>query len=72
MMGRLLMNIATAIVVPAARADDAAAHATLQRAFPRRLIQGISKTPVPGVLQRLQGEVPHAELEAQLQKAAKR
>jgi thiol:disulfide interchange protein DsbC len=51
MMKRLLMIIAAPTAVTAARADDAAARATLQRAFPRSPIQGISKTPIPGVLE---------------------
>lgn len=58
MMERLLMIIAAATAVTAARADDTAARATLQRAFPRSLIQGISKTPVPGVLETaIEGQV---------------
>lgn len=61
MMERLLMIIAAATVATvatAARADDAAARATLQRAFPRSPIQGISKTPVPGVLEAaIEGQV---------------
>lgn len=51
MMGRLLMVIAAATVATAARGDDAAVRATLQRAFPQSPIQGITKTPVPGVLE---------------------
>lgn len=58
MMERLLMIIAAATAVTAARADDTAARATLQRAFPRSPIQGISKTPVPGVLEAaIEGQV---------------
>ncbi|WP_332774920.1 DsbC family protein [Polaromonas sp.] len=51
MMARLLMVIAAATVAMAARGDDAAVRATLQRAFPKSPIQGITKTPVPGVLE---------------------
>ncbi|UUZ63192.1 hypothetical protein LP417_26580 [Polaromonas sp. P1-6] len=58
MMERLLMVIAAATVATAARSDDAAVRATLQRAFPQSPIQGISKTPVPGVLEAaIEGQV---------------
>ncbi|UUZ76656.1 DsbC family protein [Polaromonas sp. P1(28)-13] len=58
MMERLLMVIAAATVATAARGDDAAVRATLQRAFPQSPIQGITKTPVPGVLEAaIEGQV---------------
>ena len=58
MMKRLLMVIAAATVATVARSDDAAVRATLQRAFPQSPIQGITKTPVPGVLEAaIEGQV---------------
>lgn len=61
MMERLLlvtMIAAAATVATAARADEAAVRATLQRAFPRSSIESISKTPIPGVLEAaVEGQV---------------
>lgn len=58
MMERLLIVIAAASVATAARGDNAAVRATLQRAFPQSPIQGITKTPVPGVLEAaIEGQV---------------
>lgn len=58
MMKRLLMVIAVATVATAARSDDAAVRATLQRTFPQSPVQGITKTPVPGVLEAvIEGQV---------------
>ncbi|MDP3760644.1 MAG: DsbC family protein [Ramlibacter sp.] len=51
MMKRLFLAIVAAAVAAAASADEVAVRATLQRAFPQSPIQGISKTPVPGVLE---------------------
>lgn len=39
----------------AAQADDAAVRATLQRTFPQSPIQGITKTPVPGLVEAAVG-----------------
>jgi thiol:disulfide interchange protein DsbC len=75
----------TALCVGAAQADDAAVRATLQRTFPQAAIQGIQKTPVPGIVEAAVGgrvvyvtedglyllAVPRAELEMQLLRAAK-
>lgn len=58
MMKRLLMVIAAATVATAARSDEAAVRATLQRTFPQSPVQGITKTPVPGVLEAaIEGQV---------------
>ena len=51
MMARLLTVIAAAKVATATHSDDDAVRATLQRAFPQSPVQGITKTPVPGVLE---------------------
>ena len=44
-----------ALCVGAAQADDAAVRATLQRTFPQAAIQGIQKTPVPGIVEAAVG-----------------
>lgn len=44
-----------ALWVGAAQADDAAVRATLQRTFPQAAIQGIQKTPVPGIVEAAVG-----------------
>lgn len=40
-----------AALAATAQADDAAVRATLQRTFPQSPIQGIAKTPVPGLVE---------------------
>ncbi|MDP3760639.1 MAG: DsbC family protein [Ramlibacter sp.] len=50
-MKRLFLTIVAAAVTAAASADEVAVRAALQRAFPQSPIQGISKTPVPGMLE---------------------
>jgi thiol:disulfide interchange protein DsbC len=55
---RLLWIIVAAGLAGAARADDAAVRATLQRSFPNNPIQSLSKTPVAGVLEvGIEGQV---------------
>jgi thiol:disulfide interchange protein DsbC len=51
MMKRLFLAIVAAAVTAAASAHEVAVRAALQRAFPQSPIQGISKTPIPGVLE---------------------
>ena len=48
-MKRMLMAIAA--VASVASADEGAVRATLQRTFPQSPIQGISKTPIPGLFE---------------------
>ena len=51
-MKRLLWLIGAATVAAGpVHADDAAVRATLQRIFPQSPVQGIAKTPVPGLLE---------------------
>ncbi len=50
-MKRLFLAIAAVAVTAVAGAGEDAVRAALQRAFPQSPIQGISKTPVPGVLE---------------------
>ncbi|MEO5669893.1 MAG: DsbC family protein [Ramlibacter sp.] len=51
-MKRLLWLIGAATLVAGpVRADEAAVRATLQRVFPQSPVQGIAKTPVPGLLE---------------------
>lgn len=58
MMKRLFLAIVAAAVTAAASADEIAVRAALQRAFPQSPIQGITKTPVPGVLEAaVEGQV---------------
>ncbi|HUG25399.1 DsbC family protein [Piscinibacter sp.] len=52
-MKRLLISCAMALAAAAnaAPADEGAVRATLQRVFPQGTVQGIAKTPVPGLLE---------------------
>ncbi len=52
---RHLTLLLLASLAAAAQADDAAVRATLQKAFPQRPIQGIQKTPVPGLVEAAVG-----------------
>ncbi|MDH5540144.1 MAG: hypothetical protein OEY03_12140, partial [Rhizobacter sp.] len=51
----MMWVIAAAVLVAPAQADEAAVRTTLQRAFPQVPIQGILKTPVPGLFEAAVG-----------------
>ena len=51
MKTRLLLVVAAASLATAARSDEAAVRATLLKVSPQAEIHGISKTPIPGVVE---------------------